>query len=359
VAVNTPQNQDFSVKNGTPLAEQLGFFARSVVVDNRTSSYIFVKGAGRWVDPGLGAGMQVDGTQVAEIEWSAPPGKVQIPPVAGEEAQVVFYSDVAPPGTGVTSLQPVAPTVLAAGSVIDVTDRAARLVGVVSLAVGQVIQSITNALDISDRAGRLLGVINSITNTVTADVTDRAGRLVGVISGTVDVSDRAGRLLGIVDYKQVATYRAYSNFVPTALAQAFMIGGSASKTIKVRWIRLAYNATASTIILPFFQKTTAAGTIGVAMPKTVLDSTDPASAADVLCGTGGAVGGGGGSIGGPRYNAGPASVNSNLDLVFDFRQGRNSKPPTLRGVAENLSLNHGALPAGIGMTIEIEWTEEP
>ena len=41
-----------------------------------------------------------------------------------------------------------------------VTDRAARLLGVVSFAAGQVIQSITNAIDITDRAARLLGVVS-------------------------------------------------------------------------------------------------------------------------------------------------------------------------------------------------------
>lgn len=96
-----------SVPNGAHVNEQLPFDARSVVVDNRTSSYLKVTAAGRWVDPGIGASFAINANDHFEIEWTAPPGKTQVPPVAGEEAQVVFYRDAVPPGSGVTSNQAV------------------------------------------------------------------------------------------------------------------------------------------------------------------------------------------------------------------------------------------------------------
>lgn len=80
-------------------------------------------------------------------------------------------------------------------STVDVTDRAARLVGHVtvdSIAAGQ-------PIDVTDRAGRLLGIVASITSAV--DISDRAGRALGVIASItnpVDISDRAGRALGVI-----------------------------------------------------------------------------------------------------------------------------------------------------------------
>jgi hypothetical protein len=65
---------------------------------------------------------------------------------------------------------------------LDVTDRAARALGLVGPAAGAV-------WDVSDRAARLLGV---------ADVSDRAARLLGV----ADVSDRSARQLGAVTKPQ-------------------------------------------------------------------------------------------------------------------------------------------------------------
>jgi len=154
---------------------------------------------------------------------------------------------------------------------VDVSDRAARLLGITYGSQGQQIlqraatfdlevqlrsagveidprqiRALTSAdvVDVSDRAARLLGIVNSITNTVTVqatdldirnltkaldeiysvlrtdagvaydarqiraltsadvvDVSDRVGRLLGVvnsITNAVDVSDRAARLLGVV-----------------------------------------------------------------------------------------------------------------------------------------------------------------
>jgi hypothetical protein len=80
--------------------------AHSVIIDNRTSSYLKIAGAGRYVDPGLGSAMRLlTGTQTAEITWNAPPGVAQsstFNPL--EQAQITFYEDIFPPGFGITSI---------------------------------------------------------------------------------------------------------------------------------------------------------------------------------------------------------------------------------------------------------------
>jgi len=65
--------------------------------------------------------------------------------------------------------------VLAAGSVVDVSDRAGRLVGTVSPVAGSV-------WDVSDRSGRLLGTVSPVAGSLW-DVSDRIARLLGVIRG--------------------------------------------------------------------------------------------------------------------------------------------------------------------------------
>jgi hypothetical protein len=50
--------------------------------------------------------MQIDGSQVAQVEWSAPPGKSQTPPLPDETAQISFYADATPPGAGISSSSP-------------------------------------------------------------------------------------------------------------------------------------------------------------------------------------------------------------------------------------------------------------
>jgi hypothetical protein len=113
VASNAPKIQrnsiPFSQPNGSPLNANLGFVAHSVIIDNRTSSYLYIPPANRWVDPGLGAAFAFPGVAGGLlIDWTAPPGKTQIAAIPTEQAQVTYFSDPVPPGFGITSTQPVA-----------------------------------------------------------------------------------------------------------------------------------------------------------------------------------------------------------------------------------------------------------
>lgn len=66
--------------------------------------------------------------------------------------------------------------------------------GGAEVAIRGIKATVSSSVDVSDRAGRLLGIITSITNPVTVtvsgtpdvNVTDRAARLLGVVYGNVD-----------------------------------------------------------------------------------------------------------------------------------------------------------------------------
>lgn len=106
---DTEGSQSFSVANGTNLDQRTSFVVGSVIVDNSTSSYLNVPdatkdGVGRWVPPGTGAAMPILGhISRARINWTAPPSKNQIAPVAGESAQVIFLATAIPPGFGIAA----------------------------------------------------------------------------------------------------------------------------------------------------------------------------------------------------------------------------------------------------------------
>ncbi len=93
------------------------------------------------------------------------------------------------------ALQPTTYALTGAGLTADISDRAARLLGHVT------VDAFGAAVDVTDRAGRLLGAVSPAAASVW-DVSDRAGRAVGAVSPAAasvwDVSDRAGRALGVI-----------------------------------------------------------------------------------------------------------------------------------------------------------------
>lgn len=98
------QSDGFDVNNGTPLDEQLGYIAHSVVVSNFTSAWLYVDAAGLYVPPGGGVGARIaDGTQKATITWRTPSGKTPGPLIPAEIARVEFSEDQAPASSGITS----------------------------------------------------------------------------------------------------------------------------------------------------------------------------------------------------------------------------------------------------------------
>src|SRR5690348_2462221 len=103
----------FSLANGTNLTTDLGFFPRSVIVDNHTSAYMAFPDAGdgitaRFVTPNQPAVFPIlQHHRIARVRWVAPPGKTEPTPITSEQAQIVFLASPAPVGQGVASQAPV------------------------------------------------------------------------------------------------------------------------------------------------------------------------------------------------------------------------------------------------------------
>jgi len=125
-----------------------------------------------------------------------------------------------------------------AGGAVDVTDRAGRLLGIVSVS-GQPI--------LVDGSGVTQPV--SIAAIVGVDVSDEAGRALGIVSltGTADVSDRAGRLVGIVDTELPAA-AALSDVLANPTTP--QVGASGLLWDGTQWLRARGDATAGQRVAP-------------------------------------------------------------------------------------------------------------
>jgi hypothetical protein len=172
-------------------------------------------------------------------------GQDVTPPAAAASGSVVDVSDRAARLLGQVSV----PAGVAIVGTIDIADRAGRLVGQVSVPAGVdvtdragralgVVASITAGVDVTDRAGRALGAVSVPAG---VDTTDRAGRLLGVvasITAAVDVSDRAGRLVGVVDTELPAAAAladgAANPTTPTVGVDPSVFGATASQWS--RWL---------------------------------------------------------------------------------------------------------------------------
>lgn len=111
--LSTDENaQSVTLPSGTNLDEPLSFVTQSVVIDNNTSNYMCIvdgqtDGAGRFLAPGQGGVFPIFGRMHrARITWTAPPGKVQPGFVAGEMAQLTFWSTPVGPGFGYAAPSP-------------------------------------------------------------------------------------------------------------------------------------------------------------------------------------------------------------------------------------------------------------
>lgn len=90
----------FYVTEGTPLNQSLGFVARSVIIDNLTSSWLYVPTASRFVPPyQYAATLTISGSDAADITWPVPTGIVAGPAGNGS-AICTFVSDALAPNIG-------------------------------------------------------------------------------------------------------------------------------------------------------------------------------------------------------------------------------------------------------------------
>lgn len=93
---------EFSLTATRPnIAQQLGFVAKAVVVDNYTTSYVRVRGAQRDVPPLVfGVVLSISGTQVAEAQLVATTPAPFSPPTPSAAASLTFYEDALPAQVG-------------------------------------------------------------------------------------------------------------------------------------------------------------------------------------------------------------------------------------------------------------------
>lgn len=225
--------------------------------------------------------------------------------------------------------------------------------------IDQTTPGTTNAVAVTNASLAVTGTFFQATQPVsiatnTPDVTDRAARLLGVVSIQKQATYRASTSAVFVP-------------AVTAAVPFFTIYGSASKTIKVQSIVVSgITLTAVAYINIGLRKYSTAATGGTSTGSptaTPLDSTSAAATATVLAYT--AIPTAGTTVGdissrrvlGQSTTAAAAGIPQIVD--FDFSPTGDTNSPVLRGTAQGLGLYFITAPATtISCLIRVEWTEE-
>lgn len=144
----------------------------------------------------------------------------------------------------------------------------------------------------------------------------------------------------------------------------FSIVGSSSKTIRITRIGISGTATTATSIDVALIKRSTADTGGTPTSQTAVsyDRLDGAASATVVSyGSAPTLGTTVGEVRDAQLTLPPAASTSPALTYLNWDFGtRSGKEITLRGAADMLSFNitSGATPAGMRLSIDIEWTEE-
>lgn len=191
---------------------------------------------------------------------------------------------------------------------------------------------------------------------------------------TIDATSKAARVSlyksdGTYDGEK-STYRA-STLVPlvpavTADRAWFIISGSASKTVKVRRIRISGGTLTAVAYITFnvrkYSSASSAGT-STTLVNVPLDSNDAAATAVVKAYT--AVPTDGSLVGTIAtwrtllQATTAAAAGQTWDHMFTFGEAGNTEPVVLRGTAQELVLSFPVAPATtITVAVDAEWTEE-
>ncbi len=183
---------------------------------------------------------------------------------------------------------------------------------------------------------------------------------------SINVDDPAGRFVvpAADNEPERNTYRAFAyDLAPTgAVNDLVVLGGSATRLIRLKSVILSGTATSATNIGAYIFKRTAVYTGGTptAITRTSADTTDPTATASLIhYATAGATAGAGTMLDGCRLNLAPAA-NGSIDRPMLQYTWQNDKAPNLRGVTEFLAigLNGVSMPAGGRLDVSLTWTEE-
>lgn len=96
-------NKRFTLTQGTPYSDDLGFNARSLIVDNHTGQWLYDAASRRYIPPStFGVVLQFpSGSQIGSLSWVAPPGVTQPAGVTGAQAVVIYTEDLLDPSAGI------------------------------------------------------------------------------------------------------------------------------------------------------------------------------------------------------------------------------------------------------------------
>jgi hypothetical protein len=96
-------NKRITPTQGVTYSDDIGFNARSVIVDNDTGQWLFDSASRRYVPPGcFGAVLQFpSGSQIANVLWVAPPGVTQPTGIVGSTAILIYTEDLLDPSSGI------------------------------------------------------------------------------------------------------------------------------------------------------------------------------------------------------------------------------------------------------------------
>ena len=183
--------------------------------------------------------------------------------------------------------------------------------------------------------------------------------------GTYDRARSAPGTTGIPSTNCEGTKATYScgtgGFTPAATATDFFtIVGSATKTVRVTRVTISGFATSAITEEILLIVRTTANSAGTKTTPTIAqhDQNDSAATAVVnLYSVNPTLGSSGGVLRQAKLNCGATGAAG--QIVWDFTN-RNSKGIVLRGIAQTLCLNYNgaAVPSGMSLAIDCEFTEE-
>lgn len=172
---------------------------------------------------------------------------------------------------------------------------------------------------------------------------------------------RTEKMLSTRQYYGVSTQAFTPPATPTDIST---IIGSATTTIRVTRIEISTTQTTAGINTWFVIKRSTANTGGTSATPTIvpLDSNNAAATSIVRSYTANptALGAAVGTMRATRILSDATGTTAQTVYTFDFTNGGISSGIVLRGVAQTLALNFGgaALPAGLSVSVNFEWSEE-
>lgn len=193
-----------------------------------------------WEGPYLAYEPCIDAWKVKIVEWAAGALSISIANDWARELGLVDLSRVL--GAALSHSNPVISRLTDGAAFIDPRDRSWTITE--NLARNWVLGA-TDVPDLSDRAARLLGVIANTSFQVsnfpsTYDVSDREGRLLGIISGTATVTQAAkDRTISSVDATATPLQINISALNGNSSA---LVTPASGKAIRVKFISLQHSA---------------------------------------------------------------------------------------------------------------------